>query len=252
MLNKIVVLAAGKGTRMLELGKEKPKGLINIGHKPFLYYHFNHIKQAGFKQIIVVVGYKKERMEKFTSQYGNEFNLKLVEQFKVVGDEKYGTACPVEAVEKIVGQENFVVVNGDEFLSINDFKRARELDDNFCYISAYKQKMSEVFGVFKTDGEYLIEITEKPKAGIDFDPKNPPDILTNAGLYKFTPEIFEAVKKIGESPRGEYELTDAITALAKQRKVKLLPIQDYWLTFSRPGDIKKMEEFLLKNNERIN
>jgi NDP-sugar pyrophosphorylase family protein len=252
MIDKIVVLAAGKGTRMLKLGKEKPKSLINVGHKPFLYYQLNNLKRAGFKEIVLVVGYKKEKMKEFAKHYETEFNLTLVDQFKILGSQKYGTACPIAAVEKVVAQENFAVVNGDDYFSINDLKRLREINDNFCYISAFKMKMSESYGVFKTHGEYLLEITEKPRAGIDFEVNNPPDILTNAGLYKFTPEIFKTVKKVKKSARGEYELTDAINILAKQRKVKLFRVKGCWLTFSRPEDVKKMEEFLLKNNERIN
>ena len=68
--------------------------------------------------------------------------------------------------------------------------------------------------------------------------------LINTGLYKFTPEIFEALEKIELSPRGEYELTDAITILAKQKKVKITKVHDYWLDMGSIADIPKVEAFL--------
>ncbi len=246
MINKIVVLAAGKGTRMLNYSKNQPKHLINIGDKPFLYYHFNNLKQAGFSEIIVVVGYKKEKMEEFAKQYGNEFNLKLINQYEKIGTKKYGTACPVEAVKDIIGEENFIVVNGDDLFAINDLKEIKKLNDNFCYASGLKDNHPEYYGIFKMQNNYLKKIIEKPKPNIDFDAKQPKKYLINAGLYKFTPEIFKAIKNIKKSSRGEYELTDAISILAQKQKVKIFPIINHRLTFSNPDDIKKMEKFLLK------
>jgi len=247
MIKKIVVLAAGKGTRMLEYSKNQPKHLININHKPFLYYHFNNLKRAGFEEIIIVIGYKKEEMEKFDKKYGKKFNLKLIDQFKEVGTKKYGTACPVAAVEKIVNQENFIVVNGDDLFSIEDLKNIKKIDDNFCYAAGLTDKHPENYGIFKMTGKNIQGIMEKPRPNIDFDATQPEKYLINAGLYKFTPEIFKAIKKVTESPRGEYELTDAISILAQKNKVRVFPIKKNRLTFSQPEDIKKMEKFLLKN-----
>jgi len=246
MINKIVVLAAGKGTRMLNYSKNQPKHLINVGDKPFLYYHFNNLKQAGFSEIVVVIGYKKEKMEEFAKKYGHEFNLTLINQFEKIGTEKYGTACPVEAVEDVITRENFIVVNGDDLFAINDLKEIKKLDDNFSYAAGLRDKYPEYYGIFKMQNEYLEKIIEKPKPNIEFDASQPEKYLINAGLYKFTPEIFKAIKKIEKSPRGEYELTDAITLLAQEKKVKVFPITNRRLTFSNPDDIKKMEEFLLK------
>lgn len=247
MINKIVVLAAGKGTRMLELSADKPKHLINVGDKPFLYYHFNNLKKAGFQEIIVVIGYKKEKMAEFARYYGQEFNLRLVDQFAEVGEEKYGTAMPVLAVEKIVRQENFVVVNGDDLFSVNDLKRFKKLDDNLCYVGGIKNEKPEFFGLLIGDEcDFLSVVKEKPRPNVDFDASRPLDYLVNCGLYKFTAKIFDKLRLVEKSERGEYELPEAISLLAKEKKVKILPIRDYWLTFSRPEDIQKMKEFLLK------
>ena len=63
-------------------------------------------------------------------------------------------------------------------------------------------------------------------------------------MYKFTPEIFWAIEKIKLSPRGEYELTDAVSLLAQEKKVKTVPVTGKWKSFTNPDDVQKMEEYL--------
>ncbi|MFH1900162.1 MAG: nucleotidyltransferase family protein [Patescibacteria group bacterium] len=247
MVNKIVVLAAGKGTRMLELSKEKPKHLIHIKAKPFIYYLLQNIKKAGFKEIILVIGYKKEKMAEFAEKYKNQFNLILVDQFKIIGKERYGTACPVESVKSVINGENFIVINGDDLYSIQDLKKIKNIGNQYSYVASYHHQTPQYYGLHKIDKNgFLKKIIEKPKPGIDYDDQQPLKYSINIGMYKFTPEIFKAVKKIKKSARGEYEITDAITLLAKEKKVKVVPIKDGWKSFTNPDDIKKMEQILSK------
>lgn len=200
--------------------------------------------------MIMVIGYKKEIMEEFIKKYQNEFNLKVVNQFEMLGD-KYGTACPIECVEDLI-KEDFISVNGDNLYSPNDLKKMM-VDDDFIYVGGLKHSEPEKYGVLIPDSSnplgpdeskyldgiqshYLYKIMEKPK--------EPMGDLVNIGLYKFTPEIFAAVKQINLSPRGEYELTDAISLLAKEKKVKIKMVGGYWLDFGKPDDIKIVEEFI--------
>ena len=96
MIKKVLISAAGRGSRMLDLSKDKPKHLIEINNKPFLYYLLSNLKEAGFEEIIMVVGYKKEFMEEFLAEYKDTFNITLVNQFDILGEDRYGTACPLE------------------------------------------------------------------------------------------------------------------------------------------------------------
>jgi len=245
MINKVVIMAAGKGTRMLNLSKDRPKHLIHVNNKPFLYYYLKNIKQAGYNEIILVVGYKKEKMEKFAQQYRDEFDLKLVDQFQVLGTEKYGTACPVEAVREVVGQDDFVVANGDDIYSVVDLEEIKKLDHGLCYAAGFKHEQPEHYGLLKLNSKgFLDKIIEKPRPGIDFDRERPLDNMINIGLYKFTADVFDAIDKIEVSSRGEYELTDALTILARDKKVKIFPIKDSWLSFTNPDDVAKIETFL--------
>jgi len=90
------------------------------------------------------------------------------------------------------------------------------------------------------DGEdFLDRIIEKPKEFVGD--------LINTSLYKFTPEIFEKVYQIEKSSRGEYEITDAVSLLARERKVKIKKIKDFWMDFGKPEDVEKFNNFLKEN-----
>ena len=73
--------------------------------------------------------------------------------------------------------------------------------------------------------------------------------IINTGPFKFTPEVFKKLPLIQKSSRGEYEITDIISLLAREKKVKVKKIEDYWIDFGKPEDIEKLAEFL-KNDSK--
>lgn len=239
MIKKVLISAAGRGTRMLDLAKDKPKHLIEVNNKPFLYYLLKNLKKAGFIEIVMVVGYKKEFMEKFFSQHQKEFNIKLVNQFEILGDQRYGTACPLECVKDFLGTDSFLSVYGDNLYSVEDLMNFN-IDDNFTYVAGLPHPEPQNYGVLQlaADGT-LKKIIEKPREFVGN--------LINTGLYKFTPEVFNYLNKITLSPRGEYELTDVINLMAADKKVKSIDLRGVWLDFGKPTDILKVEEYLNKH-----
>jgi len=237
MMNKVVIAAAGRGTRMLHLTKNKSKHLIHVLERPFLSYLLDNILKAGFKELILVVGFKKERIEECLRKYG--YKAKLVNQFEILGEKEYGTACPLKCVKDIIGKEDFLMLYGDNLYSVKDLK-AFNIKDKFNWVAGFYHQNPEKYGVLNVENGFLKEIIEKPK--------KPIGNLINTGLYKFTPEVFEKLYKISPSPRGEYEITDAINLLAKEKKVKVKEIQDYWLDFGNPADIMRLSQFL-KNSK---
>ncbi len=240
MIKKVVVSAAGQGTRMLSLTKEKSKHLINVLERPFLAYLLDNIFEAGYGEVILVVGFREDMMDEFIKNYtfgGGKQKIKIVNQFKVLGpkEKEYGTACPIKCVKDLVGKEHFISLCGDNFYSVEDLK-SMNIDDGFNYVAGLEHQHPEKYGVLMTDNGFLKEIIEKPK---DFVGK-----LINTSLYTFTPEIFEKVFEIGKSPRGEYEITDAISLLAKEKKVKIKKISNFWMDFGKPEDVDKFLGFL--------
>jgi len=248
-VNKVVVAAAGQGTRMLELSKEKSKHLIEVNNRPFLAYLMDNLLLAGYKEIILVVGFKVDLMNTFVENYDspqgiekNSFKIVLVNQCDILGPKEieYGTACPIKCIKDTIGNESFIYVYGDNLFSIEDLK-SMNVDDEFCYVAGLKQEHPEKYGVLiESKGGLLDKIIEKPKEFVG-------DII-NAGLYKFTPEVFDKISEIEKSPRGEYEITDAISLLAKEDKVKIKKINDYWHDFGNPEDIEKLSKFLGDGN----
>lgn len=228
MVKKVVIMAAGKGIRMLPLTKIIPKPLIELNGKPFFYYLLKNLNEAGYHNFGIIVGYKNGMIEEFLKEYGFKATLILQEK-------QLGTGHAVKLTKDFVNEENFLVVGADNLWSVEDLK-SLNIDDNLNYIVGLEHENTENYGVLIAKNGYLKEIIEKPKKFVGN--------LINTGLYKFTPEIFTALEKIKKSSRGEYELVDAISILAKENKVKIIKIQDYWLDLGKIPDIKKIENFL--------
>ncbi len=215
---------------MLPLTEKVPKVLVEMNGKPFLYYVLKNLQKAGYDDIGIVVGYKKEQFPEFLEKYG--FKATLIEQ-----TEQKGTGHAVMQARDFTKDENFVVLGGDNIWSPKDLKEiARE--DDLNYIAGYEVKDPEKYGVLVTKGDSLVEIVEKPTKFVGN--------LINTGLYKFTPEIYRALEKIEKSERGEYELTDALSLLASDRKVKVTRIKEYWIDLGSKEDIPKVSEALKK------
>lgn len=236
MISKAVIAAAGRGTRMLQLAKNKPKHLIRVHDRPFLYYLLQNLKEAGLKELILVVGHLKEQMEEFKREYNGVFPLTLVDQFAECGKERYGTAMPILAARRLVKEEPFLAIYGDSLYSPTDIRLLATRKDAFHYLSVIRHSHPEKYGVITTQGDFMQDWHEKPQKFISN--------LINTGLYKFMPEIFNSLEQLTPSLRGEYELTDIVRAFGQQQKVKVHHIQDYWFDFGNPGDVIKVHKFL--------
>ncbi len=237
MIKQAVILAAGKGTRMKELAVNEPKHVVSVAQRPFLFYLFENLSLAGIEKIIAVVGYQKEAaIKKIKGWHGQ---VDIIDQYEFVPAEKYGTLCPVLAAQQSVGKDAFLVINGDNLYSADDLRNLAA-DADFNYASGQVHDHPEKYGVLiKNENSLLERIIEKPKEYVGN--------LINSGLYAFTPEIFKAAESVSLSPRGEYELTDAVTNLAKAGRVKIKILKDYWLDLTKPEDVKVVEEFIKKN-----
>ncbi len=242
MIKKVVISAAGQGTRMQELSENKSKHLIEVNSRPFLAYLLDNIIKAGYSKIMLVVGFRQDLVAEFLKTYvlPEGVTIEMVNQFEVLGpkEKMYGTACPLMCVKDFVGSDQFISLVGDNFYSVDDLK-SMNIDDDFCYVGGLKNDHPEKFGVLLTEGEVLKEIVEKPKEFVGN--------LINTSLYKFTPAVFEKLSLVSKSPRGEYEITDVISLLARDKKVKVKTIKDNWMDFGRPEDVKTFATDFLKN-----
>ena len=217
---------------MLPLTRDKPKTLIEINGKPFLSYLLDHLHKAGITEVAIVAGYKIEKIAEFAKKHSAVITLIEQQQLRGTGD-------ALMQAKDFVDGEDFMVLGGDNLFSPADYTIQK--DDEYCYVGGWKTANPEKYGIMVCKGNVLLKIVEKPRNFIGD--------LINAGLYKFTPDIFEALGKIGLSERGELELTDAVSLLAESRKVKVLMLQDYWLDLGRKEDVPEVEAFLKKLGE---
>lgn len=225
-----VILAAGKGTRMLPLTKKIPKVLIEIDSRPFLYYVLENLQEAGYERFGVVAGYMKEQIESFLGESPYRFSAEIIDQPRALG-----TADAVAKAKRFVGNDNFTVLNADNFISPLDYAKMI-INDGLIHIGGLKVANPEKYGVLVQEKGRLIEIREKPQEFVGD--------LINTGLYRFTPTIFNYIEKVEKSPRGEFEIVDAISMAAAENLVKVQMIEGYWRDFGCKEDIPKMEKFI--------
>ena len=224
---KAVILAAGKGTRMLPLTEKVPKVLVKVNGKPFLYYVLKSLQKAGFNEFGIVVGYLREKITDFLKEYG--FKAALIEQ-----TEQKGTGHALLQARAFCGDDDFIMLGGDNLWSVDDLKLMGN-EDEFNYACGFAVEEPGKYGVFVVEGDNLVKIVEKPQEFVGN--------LINTGLFNFKPEIFSALDKVELSPRGEIELTDAVSMLAKEGKVKVVRAK-WWVDLGCKEDIPKIEEFL--------
>jgi len=228
---KAVILAAGRGTRMRGAYGDMPKALIPLNNVPFLQYLFNNLHVAGIGDIGVIVNYQKEKITKFLRS--NKMQAVLISQ-----PDTKGTGAAVAAAEAFVGNEPFLIVNGDNLYSARDLKRISSFRNA---VAVVRHEEPQHFGVIREQKGRLKEIVEKPQNYIGNK--------INTGLFSMTLKIFPYLKKLALSPRGEIELTDAVNQLAKKTEVAVVELKDYFIDIGNPEQVKFAEAFIRKLQE---
>ena len=226
-IDKAVVLAAGRGTRMRELTADVPKPMIKVRGKPILLHIVEGLQAAGIKDFLLIVGYHSETIREYFGD-GTCFGLRIQYATQVVQD---GTGRVVDLARDFVGDSPFVLSYGDILVDPVNYKSIVDLADDVEAIVSVKQNedVSKGGAVFVNERMAVTDIREKSQPGETTSP------WYNAGVYAFRPSIFEWTAKLQPSPRGEYELTDAIRDLAQSgRKVKALELSGEWADVRDP------------------
>jgi UDP-N-acetylglucosamine diphosphorylase / glucose-1-phosphate thymidylyltransferase / UDP-N-acetylgalactosamine diphosphorylase / glucosamine-1-phosphate N-acetyltransferase / galactosamine-1-phosphate N-acetyltransferase len=232
-IDKAVILAAGRGTRMRELTADLPKPMIEVRGKPVLQYIVEGLRDAGVRRFLIVVGYRADVVQNFFGD-GSRYQIDIQYTTQVTQD---GTGRVVDLARGFTSTSPFVLAYGDILIDPVNYKRVVDLaDDVEAVISVTRgEDVSKGGAVFVNDRMELVDLREKPKPG---DPTSP---WYNAGLYAFRPSIFDFTAKLEPSPRGEYELTDAIRELAQSRKkVQALELTGDWADVRDPEILARL------------
>jgi dTDP-glucose pyrophosphorylase len=232
-IDKAIVLAAGRGTRMRELTAELPKPMIEVRGKPVLQHIVEGLRDAGVRDFLIVVGYRADVVRGFFAD-GSRYSVAIQYKTQTVQD---GTGRVVELGHDFVTDRPFILAYGDILVDPANYKCVVDLADDVEAILTVTrdQDVSKGGAVFLNDQMDLVDLREKPKPG------EPTSYWYNAGLYAFRPSIFEFIAKLKPSPRGEYELTDAIRDLAHSgKKIKALELTGEWADVRDPEILARL------------
>src|SRR5436189_1795293 len=232
-INKAVVLAAGRGTRMRELTAEVPKPMIEVRGKPVLQHIVEGLQHAVIRECLLVVGYRADAVQNFFGN-GSRYNVGIQYATQKVQD---GTGRVVDLSRDFVGNSPFILSYGDILVDPANYKPVANLPGNIEAIVTVTrgEDVSKGGAVFLNDRMELLDLREKSEPGEATSP------WYNAGLYAFRPSIFEFTAKLKPSPRGEYELTDAIRELAQSgQKVQALELTGEWADVRDPETLAKL------------
>lgn len=217
---KAVILAAGKGTRLEPLTNTIPKGMLPLAGKPILEHILRALRGAGILDVIMVVGYKSKAIMDYFRD-GAEYGVKLS---YVTQEEKLGTAHALRMVDL---KEDFMALNGDTLISSQILEKVLRSHKGSATLALRHVENPRNYGAVVLDGDRVVRLVEKP--GKKVSP------MVNAGIYVFSPEIFEAIRKTEKSGRGEYELTSSINLLIEEGSpVRGIEIKGLWEDVGTP------------------
>jgi glucose-1-phosphate thymidylyltransferase len=217
---KGVILAGGLGTRLYPLTKITNKHLLPVYDRPMIYYPIQCLVNAGVTDIMIVTGGRKSG--DFLSLLGNgsEFGLKHLNYTYQQGEG--GIAEALGLAEHWAGGESICVVLGDNIIQSNvakavaDFRR----QGRGAKIILKEVHDPERFGVATLDGERVKSIVEKPR--------EPLSNLAVIGIYMYDPRVFEVIKTLKPSDRGELEITDVNNWYIRDGSMSFERLSGWW------------------------
>lgn len=229
---KGLILSGGHGTRLRPITYTSAKQLVPVANKPVLFYGIEALRDAGIKEIGIIVGHTRAEIEAAVGN-GEKFGVNIT---YIPQDAPLGLAHAVKISEPFIGKSPFIMYLGDNLVMdgvkavVEDFINAKAN----AQILLAKVPNPQSFGVAELEDGKIIRLEEKPK--------NPKSDLAVVGVYLYDHHIFDACRAIKPSPRGELEITHAIQWLIDQRfNVRSSIISGWW------KDTGKLEDMLEAN-----
>lgn len=275
-VTKAIIPAAGFGTRFLPQTKAMPKEMLPIVDKPVIQYVVEELVDAGIKDIIIVTGWNKRAIE---DHFDTNFELDMLLQesgkmelleevrritnlanfYYVRQKGPKGNATPILNAKPIIGDEPFLVLWGDDFITAEP-SRTKQL------IAAYEEYGGSILGAIRTKkpedtkrygfagGEELKKGVIKVKSLIEKPgPKNAPSDLAVVSGFIFTPEIFSCIEEAKQNLEAGKELVyiDALNLLMKKQYVYAVEVKGakYYDTGNKLEYLKTVVEFALKHSD---
>ena len=228
---KALILAGGFGTRLKSVVSNVPKPMASIEGKPFLEHQIRYLVNQGIKNIVLAVGYKSEIIKNYFGD-GMRFDAKIVYSEE---DTPLGTGGAIRLAKKYLGDDPFLVLNGDSFcdVSLDKLRKFHLSKEGTCSMVLSNTKNSQHYGSVTLDGDEIMGFEEKSSLS------NP---LINSGIYLFSPKIFSYISE-GRKISLEQEI---FPKLAKAGEISGLIHDGYFIDIGRPKTYCQFKEDFLK------
>ena len=227
-MKQAVILAAGEGQRLRPFTLTRPKAMLSIADKPILQFVVESLARNGIRDIIFVVGYRKEQVYDYMGS-GEQFGAKIT---YVTQETQLGTAHALAKVREIV-EEEFLVLPGDNLIEAKTIADFAGIEPPAVLVKRVSDPVR--YGVVNIEGGEVKGIVEKPKeAGSN---------MVNTGIYAFTRDIFRFTEAVLDIP-------DVLNnMIAEGYAIKALETGGTWLDIVYPWDIISLNNAILKNIE---
>ena len=217
---KGVVLAGGLGSRLFPLTKVTNKHLLPVYNEPMIYYPIRILVNAGISEILIVTGGNNAGDFLRLLENGKDFGLKHINYTYQQGEG--GIAAALSMAEHFADNDKIVVVLGDNIIE-NNIKVA--VDKFRAQKEGGRILLKEVtdpqrFGVPVFEGKRIIRIEEKPK--------HPASNYAVIGIYMYDWRVFEFIKSLKPSQRGELEITDVNNFYIAENKMEWDVLEGWW------------------------
>lgn len=237
---KGLILSGGKGTRLRPITHTGAKQLVPVANKPVLFYAIEDLVEAGITDIGIVIGDTGDQIRAAVGD-GSAFGAMVT---YIPQEAPLGLAHAVKISEEFLGEEPFVLFLGDNFIRdgivdlVDEFRGGHAN----CQILLYRVANPEAFGVADVRGNRVMRVVEKPKV--------PPSDLALVGIYMFDHNVFDAIRQIRPSARGELEITDTIQVLIDQG-LDVAPkiIGGWWIDTGKHADMLEANRLILETQE---
>jgi glucose-1-phosphate thymidylyltransferase len=237
---KGLILSGGKGTRLRPITYTGAKQLVPVANKPVLFYAIEDLVEAGITDIGIVTG---DTGDQIRAAVGDGSRLGANVSY-IPQDAPLGLAHGVKIARDFLGDDRFVLFLGDNFIRdgivplVEEFRSGRANSQ----ILLYRVPNPEAFGVADVQGNRIVRVVEKPK--------DPPSDLAIIGIYMFDHNVFDAIKQIRPSARGELEITDTIQVLIDEG-FTVIPkiISGWWIDTGKHADMLEANRLILETQE---
>ena len=234
---KALILAGGFGTRLRPLSCTRPKILFPIGNRPILDWTIERLVECGIREIVLAVNYMADII---MHRYGNsKFGANIIYSKE---ERPLGTAGPIKKAAPLLGEEPFLVLNGDIFTDINykELMEAHLENGSVATIALVEVPDPSRYGVVLLEDSRILDFIEKPKA------TKAPSNLVNAGIYAFTPEIFDYIEL--SKKRGVSIEKEVFPKLAEEGKLYGKVFKGLWMDIGKPRDYLYTNRLLLESH----